>query len=127
MNKNVVFFDSEIVKRAMDSARRRALSKFGAYVRTRAKSSIRKRKRVSSPGDPPSSHTGRLKKSIFFSYDQKNGSVVVGPLRYGKNAASVLEHGGTSNGKLYRARPYMKPAFDKELPNAPKLFKDSIK
>ena len=127
MNKNVVFFNSEIVKRAMDSARRRALSKFGAYVRTRAKSSIRKRKRISHPGDPPSSHTGRLKKSIFFSYDQKNGSVVVGPLRFGKNAASVLEHGGTSNGKLYRARPYMKPAFDKELPNAPNLFKDTIK
>lgn len=127
MNQNVVFFDSEIVKRAMDSARRRALSKFGAYVRTRTKSSIRKRKRISYPGEPPSSHTGRLKKSIFFNYDQKNESVVVGPLRYGKNAASTLEHGGTSDGKLYRARPYMIPAFDKELPNAPKLFKDSIK
>lgn len=127
MNQNVVFFDSELVKRSMDAATRRALSKFGAFVRTRAKTSIRKRKAISAPGSPPSSHTGKLRKSIFFSYDKAAKSVVVGPLRHGKNAAELLEHGGGSEGKYYRARPFMGPAFQRELPNAPKLFKDSMR
>lgn len=122
-----VFFDSKLVLRATDRATRKALSKFGAYVRTRARTSIRKRRRVSSPGSPPSSHTGKLKKSVFFGYDVNNKSVVVGPLKYRTNAADALENGAISGGKTYLPRPFMSPAFRRELPNAPKLFKDSIK
>ena len=126
MNKNVVFFDSEIVKRAMDAATRRALSKFGAFVRTRAKTSIRKRKAISAPARRRApTRASCASRSSFRTTNRQVGRRRT--LRYGKNAASTLEHGGTSDGKLYRARPYMIPAFDKELPNAPKLFKDSIK
>ena len=61
------FFDRDAVLKATDKAQRMALSKFGAFVRTRARSSIRKRKGVAPAGSPPSSHTGLLKQFIYFS------------------------------------------------------------
>jgi len=57
-----MFFTSKAVLSATDRATRRVVSRFGAYVRRAAKSSIRKRKRISCPGKPPSSHTGLLKR-----------------------------------------------------------------
>ncbi|MBN2377062.1 MAG: hypothetical protein JXD22_11715 [Sedimentisphaerales bacterium] len=73
------FFDKPKVINAVGRATRKVLSKFGAYVRRTAKTSIRKRKKVSAPGQPPASHTGRLKKLIFFAYDPIKASVVIGP------------------------------------------------
>lgn len=75
------FFDRELVMRRMHAATRKALSRFGAYVRQRARSSIRKRKRPSAPGSPPSSHTGILKQFILFAYEPEKRSVVVGPAK----------------------------------------------
>lgn len=53
------FFDRARVMEAVDKATKKVLSRFGAYVRTRAKTSIRKgRGRTSEPGRPPYSHVG---------------------------------------------------------------------
>lgn len=125
--ESFVFFDRAAVDAAVDRGTRRALSRFGAYVRTRARTSIRKRKRISAPGAPPSSHSGHLKRLIYFGYDQRTRSVVVGPLLYNKGAANIIEYGGVANGALYRPRPFMRPAFDAELPRAAQCFKDQIK
>jgi len=57
-----LFFDRQAVISKVDAATRRVLSRFGAFVRQRAKSSIRKRRNPAPPGSPPSSHTGLLKK-----------------------------------------------------------------
>jgi hypothetical protein len=73
------FFDRPKVQRAVGDATRRVLSKFGAFVRTAARHSIRKRKAVSQPGNPPSSHTGLLRNRIYFAYDPARQSVVIGP------------------------------------------------
>jgi hypothetical protein len=74
------FFDRAKVLNAADKAKVKALSKMGAFVRRSAKSSIRKRKAASQPGNPPSSHTGLLKDNIFFSYEPaRGGNVVIGP------------------------------------------------
>lgn len=101
------FFDTKHVEQAVDAPRRRILSKAGAFIRRRAKSSIRKRKAASSPGSPPSSHTGILKKFIYFGYDPASDSVVVGPAKtnqvfFGEDrkpetgtVPSVLEYGGS--------------------------------
>lgn len=130
------FFDRSLVLRATDQATQDTLSKFGAYVRQRARSSIRKRRKVSEPGKPPSSHVGTLKNLIFFSYDFGRRSVVIGPTQSGRGEAPrLLEEGGTATrqrgGKSvtarYRARPYMGPAFAAELPRAPKLWQDSVR
>lgn len=127
-----VFFDERAVRSALDAGTRKALSKFGAFVRRRAKSSIRKRRRISRPGEPPSSHTGKLRKSIYFGYDAQNKSVVVGPTKWSSsNAQALLEYGGIgrkkTRGALYRPRPYMRPAFQKELSNLKSLLTNFVR
>lgn len=127
------FFDRDKVIRAMDRKSRKVLSKFGAFVRQRARTSIRKRKRPSTPGTPPSSHTGLLRKGILFAYDDQRKSVVIGPAKFSDKsgqALPALEYGGTSlietivKGKrerrevVIRARPFMTPAFIYEQQNS---------
>jgi hypothetical protein len=134
-----IFFDAKRVTRSVDRTTRRVLSRFGAFVRRTARSSIRKRKKASSPGSPPSSHIGLLKKFIFFGYDPAQRSVVIGPERLSQKgrgeAPHLLEYGGTGTverkGKRrrakVRARPFMGPAFEKEEPKLAAMWRDSIK
>jgi len=137
-----MFFDTDRVKRAADTATRTVLSKAGAFIRTAAKSSIRKRKAISAPGQPPSSHTGLLKRFIFFGYDANRKTVVVGPMRLNQKigaAPEALEHGGQSTvvsglrGKRRKrririaARPYMGPAMVKVIPKFPGLWANLVK
>lgn len=148
-----MFFDSKKVLSAVDNAAKSVLSKFGAFVRTTAKQSIKKKKGYSRPGEPPHSKTGILKKFIFFGYDIAAESVVVGPALLsgggmGK-APSALEYGGQSEStnsyywkktdKGFRrvkkstrtinlqARPYMNPALEKNIPQLPEMWRNSIK
>ena len=133
-----MFFTSKAVLSATDRATRRVLSRFGAYVRRAAKSSIRKRKTISRPGSPPSSHTGLLKRFILFGYDPAKRSVVIGPVRLTRGdrgeAPALLEYGGTTalkkDGKRkrarFRARPYMGPAMEAEKPKLPQMWRDSV-
>lgn len=132
------FFDRASVVKRVDAAGRKVLSKFGAFVRTAAKSSIRKRKAISEPGQPPSSHLGLLKQFIFFSYDAARKSVVIGPTllngRGSRRALEVLEHGGGTIRRIkgknrrtnYKARTFMKPAFKKEQSKLPALWRDAV-
>ena len=135
-----MFFNSPKVIASVERGTRRVLSRFGAFVRQRAKSSIRKRKKPSAPGSPPSSHSGLLKKFIWFSYEPNRRSVVIGPARLSGNnrgdAPSLLEYGGTTTirrrksrrrVRRIRARPYMGPAFEKERVRLPVLWKNSIR
>lgn len=137
-----MFFDTKTVRSKTDKATRRVLSKFGAFVRQTAKRSIRKRKKTSQPGKPPSSHIGLLKKFIYFGFDVVRRSVVIGPVRLTQKgrgeAPSVLEYGGTVTmrprrraGKKRRAhirpRPFMGPAMEKEKQQLPALWRDSVK
>lgn len=135
------FFDRPFVVSKIDEATRRVLSKFGSYVRTRARRSIRSRKRKSAePGNPPFSHAGQLKNLIFFQFEPENFGVVVGPKvsavskrRGRKTVPELLEYGGTAlhwrTGKpsVYRKFPYMEPALRAEAPKFAGLFKDAIK
>jgi phage gpG-like protein len=102
-------------------------------VRT-AKQSIRKRKKTAPPGQTPSSHTGLLKRFIFFGYEPLRRSVVIGPERLDQkntDAPHTLEYGGrtTVDKKRVRisARPFMGPAFEKEKTNLPSMWKNSVK
>lgn len=125
------FFDRQKVRDAMDQETRRALSRFGAYTRQRARHSIRKRRGISPPGSPPYSHTHLLRRFILFSYDSTRKSAVIGPVLLNRGtgeAPRLLEYGGqttrrTRDGRPYRAhyqaRPYMRPAFAEELRRLP--------
>ena len=183
------FFDRDRVTNALDKATAGVLSKFGSFVMTKARQSIKSapkttrsakytyniysRQATSLPGNPPLSHTGKLKENIFFDYDKARKSVVIGPIRLNQVthrgpsfasrqhglAAETLEYGGIISifevrwpgGQWRRAdlrsrrriaqmqqrwrtiriapRPYMQPAFEKELRN-PKLtglWQNSVK
>jgi hypothetical protein len=131
------FFDREKVKRSVDTGTRKVLSKFGAFVRQRAKTSIRKRRGTSPPGQPPYSHVGLLRKFILFAYDPQRKNVVIGPTltKEESQAPRLLEHGGDAvsedRGKKrhvrYRPRPFMQPAFEAEKPKLPALWRDSVR
>jgi hypothetical protein len=193
----LLFFDTKEIRSKLSEATRKVMSKFGAFVRATARQSIKTKPTSSAPGQPPHSHTGYLKKGILFGYDERQQSVVVGPVKLPKkgNAPEALEKGGEAvkrrnprrkdhkigdrgimllrktnspaskqvkdwsnrprwvtfgpirtarqvthaekletviwgpkmiSGSL-RARPYMGPAFEKELPNLPPNWRDSVK
>lgn len=121
-----MFFTDEFVnvQEAMERARRRALWKVGAYIRTRAWGRMRRRKRASKPGHYPSVHSGLIKNAIMFAYDSQSQSVVVGPLLRGPGGAHELEYGGYIAVGLWKkkkvrieARPGMRLALGEEMQN----------
>jgi len=135
-----LFFDRHVVLRAADKAKRQVLSKVGAFIRTTARTSIRKRKGTSKPGNPPYSHEGSLRRLILFGYDRSSDSVVVGPVGFRQGAApNVLEFGGTTTVVRKRRgradkrrasidkRPYMGPALEKEAHRLPKMWAGSVR
>jgi hypothetical protein len=96
-----MFFDRTGVMEAFEGATRHALSRFGYFTMRDARQSIRKRKKASAPGQPPTNQTGLLKRFIFFSYDTQRHSVIVGPTRLEGYIRvlmipRVLEEGGMS-------------------------------
>lgn len=78
-----LFFDRPAVISRMDRITARTLSTAGAYVRRRAISRLRRRKRYSKPGQTPTVHStdpvANLR-NILFGFDGRY-SVVVGPVR----------------------------------------------
>ncbi len=148
MRMKLLFFDAPQVQREVGAATRRALSRAGAFIRRRAKTSIRKRKKVSQPGNPPHSHAGHLRRLIFFAYDPAGQTVVIGPVPFRKDEAPrLLEFGGVTTRRpgsagrtrwgtpiatyrdwgprmVYRKRPFMGPAMEAEVPNLPGFFRN---
>ncbi len=145
--------EQEKVIDAMARATNRALNRFGAFVRQRAitsmlghktgkgfgmKSKVTNRGGSSPPGSPPTPHTGLLVKGIGFE-TESNTNVIIGPGKLNgtksDTALAALEHGGLSlvsrfgkSEKVYiEARPFMQPAFDAEIDNAPYLWKNGIR
>lgn len=136
MRMRAIRFDDQRVVRAMDRATHQALSRAAAFIMVRARQSIGKRKRISKPGEPPSSHTGHLKRLIRFGYDRQARSAVIGPLAARSRVADVIEYGGRSRirrpgrptrSAYYKPRPFMRPARDAELPKFPELWRNKVR
>lgn len=140
-----LFFDRKAVIEAVGRANAKNLSKAGSFIRTSARSSLRRRKRTSSPGEPPSIHSRdrvATLKNIWFVFEPRRRSVVVGPLRLngkqlrGSDRETVPElhelGGHAIVGKRrrrakYAARPFMGPAMERELPQFEGLWANSVK
>lgn len=89
-----LFFDTTAVEKALAKAERRELSKIGAFIRKRARSLLRRRKKPSSPGSPPSVHSAdkvASLRNILFAYNPKAHGVIVGPV--GLNQVNYLKSG----------------------------------
>ena len=133
-------WDLNKFNREMTKNRRRRLARFGAFVRRTAMQSIKTAKvKVSSPGEPPRNKTGKLKKLILYDVEQpafKN--VVIGPKKFASAVADVIEYGGTERLRVgpknkkrtvqikYAERPFMVPAFQKNLKEHLSLIEDLI-
>jgi hypothetical protein len=94
-----------------------------------AKRSIRKRKKASAPGTPPSTQTSRLPRSIVFFVDRKRCYAIIGP-SYDLigPAGAVHEYGSESfRGEKYDQRPYMVPALEKVQSRLPRMWASSFK
>lgn len=90
------FFDRPRVLKAVRRAQRQVMTRAGGLIRKIAQQSIRTRKTPSQPGRPPHSHTGLLKKHIYFSYEPGAERVVIGPVPLTRptDAPHILEFGG---------------------------------
>lgn len=134
-----VFFDSQRVMKEMDARTRKALSRFGAFVRQTARKSLEESPASAASGNAPFIHGPKLPKSILFAADLDEGSVVIGPILFNKKSGylvpEVLEEGGTVMARVqgwatvgdarqkvmrmirkhFGPHPFMKPAFDREL------------
>jgi|YNPMSStandDraft_1061717.scaffolds.fasta_scaffold45552_2 hypothetical protein len=147
------FFDEKKVRDPAERAALKVLARFGAYVRTDARQSIRRAAKPSPPGRPPRSVTGRLKQHIYFVVERAKRNVVIGPTLFAKSArdlpaAAALEYGGPSwttrrmkrrteagtkpiveRRKVkvkIRAHPFMRPAFQKVQQKLPELWREVL-
>jgi len=102
------FFNPGLITDRLDKINRRAMIRAGSFIRKRARSSIRRRKKPSEPGKPPNTHSRNRKASlrnIWFAYDQHRETLVVGPgkisegqpdfVNWRGTVPEVLEYGGT--------------------------------
>ena len=104
MRAKQLFFDRRLVQNRMSKANRKALSKAGAFIRRRARSSLRRRKRVSAPGQPPSVHSTdgvATLKNILFAYEPNLESLVVGPVKLNQQALFGPQLGSTTVPQLH--------------------------
>jgi hypothetical protein len=142
------FFDPKKVTNATDRASRSVLSRFGAFVRRSAIFSMRSRKGSSKPGQPPYKHTGYLARFLYFAYEPKRNTVVIGPALLNQvqskgTAPLALEEGGKStkitrdySGERMqfkreqvniRKRPYMGPAYQANESKMDALWRNSVR
>jgi hypothetical protein len=148
-----LFFTSRGVRDSLDKGTRRALSKFGAFTRRTAKSSLKYKIGPAPAGQPPHVHRSAgytvkkkskgvtklqpaspLRELLFFSYDPVNKSVVIGPALGGSRSGAprTQEEGGTARTPDGRsvtiaARPFMKPAFKSNLAKVMGDFRNIVK
>lgn len=115
------FFDRQKVATKVEKARLKNLAKCGAFVRRRARSSMRRRKKVSPPGQPPSAHSKdafATLKNILFGYDPRRKTVIVGPVAIYGNKQGVprlMEQGGNVQRRRRYVPQYTKTGKRKKL------------
>ena len=120
---------SDFIINRLHAKRRRVLFAQGAYVKKTMTRQQRWSKKPSEPGKPPHAHRksgGLLRKLIRFAVDLDEGSVVIGPIKFGRNVQpanktvpELLNDGGITYAHLHgrqvraeiEARPFTTPVF----------------
>ncbi len=127
-----LFFDRKAVSDAVSKGSKKILPRCGALLRRKMRQSMRRRKKASPPGTPPSAHGQddahphgpQLKEKTLYFYDPATESVVAGPAKLGRSeAASKQEFGGVirvkvsplSRSSARVASPKQKEAFKRKI------------
>ena len=106
----------------------KSLGHAGATIRLTAKRSIRRRKKPSPEGRPPSTRKAQLRGAILYAVEKQNDLVAIGPERakVGTSAAAH-EHGGRYKRQRYPKRPFMGPALETTKERLPRKWAGSVK
>lgn len=118
---------TELVRKRAKDATFRNLTHAAATLRLTARRSLRRRKRPSAPGQPPSSPTGRLRRSILYAVDRPRQRAVIGPSKelIGP-AGQEHEHGAHVRKERFQKRPFMGPAFERIRPRLARMWAASV-
>lgn len=122
------WFDAEAILDETEAAARKVHSRYGYLVMRDARQSIRKRKRPSRPGQAPTNQTSLLKRFIFFAWEPETQGAIAGPARLaGSRGSAFIPETLEKGDARIDARPYMKPAHDRQAPKALELWRDAVK
>jgi len=123
----VEFDDAGVISKVKKGSLK-ALRRAGAYVRKSARNAVSRSSKASSPGTPPHTRRGLLKRSILFGVEKNRMAVVIGPAKtFIGISMTAHEFGGMYRRRKYPKRPLMGPALVKTAPALPKLWADSVK
>lgn len=126
--KNDVEFDERTLVAKVAKASVDILKRMGAYVRMVARRKVKSSDRPSTPGSPPHSKTGALKRGILFGLEKRERRVVIGPgFKFVGTSASAHEFGGRYRKERYPRRPLMGPALRESIPHLAKMWRDAVK
>jgi len=118
---------NNVIHRA-ERANIESLGHAGAAIRLTARRSIRRRKKPSPEGSPPSTRQGALKKALRYAVEKDKEQVTIGPDHSVVGiSAAAHEHGGRYKRQRYRRRPFMGPALEKVKSRLPKFWAGSVK
>ena len=129
-----LFLDRAKVQNAVDRKSRRVLSRTGGFVRQAVRRSMKKKpkKKIVRTGPPRWVKRG-LKDNIFFFYDDRKKSVIIGPRPFKqtrtavptrrRSGASLLEYGGGAKVRILNrhGKPWVKTTFRQRSFMAPQM------
>lgn len=110
-------FEEDRLLGTMKYANKKALRRVGAYVRKAAVNAVHKSKKSSSPGTPPNTRKGLLRRAVLFGVENDARSVVVGPAKSLIGISMTAhEFGGKYRGRNYPKRALMGPTLQRTAP-----------
>ena len=123
-----VEFDADGLAARVAKASVEVLKRMGAYVRTVARRKVKPGDRPSTPGTPPHSRTGALKRGILFGVEKRQQSVIVGSSeKFVGTSMTAHEFGGAYKRERYPKRPLMGPSLKESAPHLTKMWRDAVK
>lgn len=121
-------FDERRILMCVRDGNNVALRRAGAYIRKAARNKVSTSDRASSPGSPPHTREGLLKRSLLFGVEKRRQSVVIGPAeKLIGTAMYAHEFGGRYKKQRYPRRPLMGPTLQKTASKLPSLWAKSVK
>ena len=126
--RSEIEFDADGLVARVAKASVDILRRMGAYVRTVARRKVKTGERPSTPGTPPHSRTGALRRGILFGVERRRESVLVGPSeRFVGTSAAAHEFGGAYKRERYPKRPLMGPSLKESAPRLARMWQDAVK
>jgi hypothetical protein len=121
-------FDKAKVANRAKAGSIKSLGHAAAALRLIARRSIRRSPGPSSPGSPPHTRAGQLKRAIVYAVDAGKTMAVIGPEAALMGKASMAhEFGGRFRGARYPKRAFMGPALEKLKPRLPYMWQKSVR